>query len=60
MDNEEKSVAVSIEKLGEFSSRQDKCPCCKSVSIVPSDPPENGIRTMECSTCDYHWMETLS
>lgn len=59
MDNE-KSVSVSIEKMGEFSSRQDKCPHCKSKDIAPSDPPENGVHTKECRTCDYHWMEKLS
>jgi formate dehydrogenase maturation protein FdhE len=59
MDNE-KSVAVTIEKLGEFCTRQDKCPSCKSKSIKETDPPENGVRFAECNICDYHWMETLS
>lgn len=59
MDNE-RSVAVSIEKLGEFCSRQNNCPCCKSKDIKETDPPENGTRFAECNICDYHWMETLS
>ena len=60
MSNEDKLVNVSIEKLGEFTTRQDKCPCCKTGNIKQSDPPENGTSTMECVICDYHWMEKLS
>jgi hypothetical protein len=59
MDNE-KSISINVEKLGEFSSRQDKCPQCKCYNIGQTDPPENGVRTMECDICEYHWMETLS
>lgn len=58
--SDDRTVAVNIEKMGEFSSRQDKCPGCKSKNIRQSDPPENGTRTMECDVCEYHWMETLS
>ena len=58
--SDERTVSITIEKMGEFSSRQDKCPHCKSKDIKQSDPPENGINTMECVGCDYHWMEKLS
>lgn len=60
MSNNEQSVAVNIEKLGEFCARQDKCPHCKSKDIKQTDPPENGTHFKECNICDYHWMETLS